>query len=403
MPERDFDIIVWGATGFTGRRIAAHLAANPEMQAGVTWAIAGRNQAKLEAVRIEAGAPDIPILIAKSDDQPSLDAMARAARVIIAAAGPFTDFGSGVVEACAKAGTDYVDITGESLWMRDMIERFNETASSSGARIVPACGFDCIPFDMGVFKIQKLAQEAFGAPSKEVLGRIRNVRLAASGGTMATATNTVAAARKDPSLMEQLQDPFLLSWQANAVRAKQPDTQNLRRDPETGQWAVAFPLSATNMAVVHRSNMLLGFPYSGDFTYSEMRMCADEKTARKNDRSLKIGLAMMAFGPTRALLKRFALPKPGEGPSQEAMERNSYEVLFVAKGPEGELIKMTLFCDRDPGYVSTPMLVIEAALCLLKDTPREATPGGLYTPAAAMKDALLERIQNNAEVVFKTV
>jgi len=319
MSEREFDLIVWGATGFTGRRIAADLAANEEVKAGVTWAIAGRNQAKLEEVLSEIGEPDLPIILADSADQASLDAMVGRAKVIIAAAGPFADFGSGVVAACAKHGTDYVDITGEKLWVRDMIEQHHEAAAASGARIVPTCGFDCIPFDIGVYQIQKLVEQEFGEPSKDVIGRIWKVKLAASGGSMATTVNTVLAARSNPSIIKTLRDPFALSWQANTERPEQPDAQTRRYDPETGRWAIAFPLSATNMAVVHRSNMLMGFPYGADFKYSEMQSVPDEKKAKKSDQRFKFMLGLMAFAPTRALLRKFVLPKPGDGPSDEVI------------------------------------------------------------------------------------
>lgn len=401
MNDRQHDIVVWGATGFTGRAIAAYLRKSYSANGALKWAVAGRSKSKLESILAEIGAPDTPIIVAESDDVSAIERMVKSTRVIIAAAGPFAKFGSNVVAACAAAGTDYVDITGESLWVSDMIEQHATSAAASGARIVHCCGFDCIPFDYGVYFAQKVASEKFGAPSNEVLGRVTDLEIAVSGGTTATAVGIVESASKDRTIRDRLLDSFILAKDPGAQRAKQPDARKPRFDPETGKWAVYFPMAGTNMAIVHRTNMLLGYPYGKDFTYCEMQAVPDEKAAKKSSKRQAMLIAMLAIAPTRALLKRFALPKPGQGPSPEALARGRFEVHFIAKVPSGEYVKVSVSSEKDPGYVSTPLMVAEAAMCLLKDIPREVTPGGFYSPVAAMKDQLMERLKANAGFEFR--
>lgn len=399
--DREFDIIVWGATGFTGRRIVAHLAASVATKEGLKWAVAGRSEAKLRAVLNEAGASNIPVIVADADDRVALDAMVARASLVIATAGPFMQFGSNLVAACAAAGTDYVDITGESLWVREMIERHSGAAAASGARIVHCCGFDCVPFDLGVAYVQKLASKQFGAPAEEVMCRVTRLDVTVSGGSAATAIAMVEAARRDPADAARLRDPFVLSPNPDTRRAVQPDCRTRRFEPETGRWAIYFPMSSTNMAIVHRSNMMMGYPYGAGFQYSEMQTMPDERAARRGAMRQSVIFGLMAFAPTRALLKKRLIPRPGEGPAQAALDKGGFELLFIAKGPDNRSVSATVSSDKDPGYVSTPLMLVEAALCLLRDTPRDATPGGIYSPAAALGEPLIERLRQNAFVEFE--
>ncbi|MEO0436204.1 MAG: saccharopine dehydrogenase NADP-binding domain-containing protein [Pseudomonadota bacterium] len=401
--DREFDVVVWGATGFTGRRIVKDLSNSYGPDGQISWAAAGRSEEKLRAVCAEAGAPDATIIVADSADQPEIDAMARRAKLVIAAAGPYADFGSSTVAACAAAGTDYVDITGELTWVRSMIDQYADLAEASGARIVHCCGFDCIPFDHGVLFTQKIAQETFGEVAQEVLGRIKAVKVAPSGGSAATAMSIMNARHQDSEIDQLMDDPFALAPDPEAQRSEQPDARAPRLDPETGTWAVEFPMSMMNMAIVHRSNMLLGYPYGQDFTYSEMLAVRSQKSAQRRQRIQAFALRILSLPPAQALAKRFLLPKQGDGPSSEKLAEGFFVVDFIAKGPAGKTIRTRVKCDLDPGYIATPLMTIEAAMSLLQDTPREVTPGGIYSPAAALKEPFIERLEKSAGLLFQHV
>ncbi len=399
--DREFDIIVWGATGYTGRRIVKDLVTSYIAKDDLKVAVAGRSIEKLRQVCVEAGAPDMPMIVADSADKSAVDALAKRAKVIIAAAGPYALFGTSMVAACADAGTDYVDLTGEKVWVREMIDRHEETARASGARIVHACGFDCIPFDYGVMYTQKLAQEAFGAPAQEVLGRIKRMKVAPSGGSVATAFELVGGAAKDEKIRSLMKDPFVLAPDSDAQRAEQPDADTPRFDPEIGKWAVSFAMSPMNMAIVHRSNMMMGYPYGQDFKYNEMFTVKKRGQARIRHIVQEIAIPMLAFPPIKALLKNFVLPKQGEGGSEAELDKGHFELWFVARGPGGKFIHTSVSGDTDPGYVGTPLMIIESAVSLLKETTRDVTPGGIYSPAAAFKEPFFERLKAGVDMRFQ--
>jgi len=391
--DREFDIIVWGATGYTGRRIVRSLVESYVADEGLKIAVAGRSAAKLHEVCAEAGAPETPIIIATSDDQAAVDAVAKRAKAVISAVGPYALYGTSMVAACAAAGTDYVDITGEKAWVHDMIEQHSDAAKASGARIVHTCGFDCIPFDYGVMVTQKFARETFGAPAREVMGRIKSMRVAPSGGSLATAVELITRMSKDKTLSLLLDDPYALAKDPKVQRPEQPDSSTPRFDPETGKWAAEFVLSSTNMAIVHRTNMMLGYAYGQDFEYSEMFTIGDEKTAKRKARFQNLRMVALSFAPVRSLVKTLFLPKQGDGGTEEELEKGRFAIDFFAKGPAGKTIRIKMVSEQDPGYVVTPLLVIESAISLMKETTREITPGGIYSPAAAMKEPFIERLE----------
>ena len=269
--DRDFDVIVYGASGFTGQLVAEYLNARYGAGGELRWAIAGRNADKLRATAAESGLPDsIPILTADSDDSDALDAMVRRARVVLTTVGPYQLYGSKLLRACVQAGTDYVDLCGEPNWMRQMIDEHAAAARESGARIVFSCGFDSIPFDLGVFYLQQVARDRFGATLGDVKGRVRAMQGHASGGTVASMKATMAAAARDPGVAELLKNPYCLAPDATPVA--QPDSFKPQFDEDLGSWAAPFVMATINMPNVHRSNALLGNAYGDDFTYSEMVM-----------------------------------------------------------------------------------------------------------------------------------
>lgn len=397
-----FDVVVYGATGFTGRLVAEHLLATYGANGDVVWAMAGRNAEKLAAVRDEIGAPEsLPLVTAHADDAYAVRDLCRSTRVVLTTVGPYQLYGEKLVKACAETGADYVDLCGEPAWMADMIAACDAPAKKSGARIVFSCGFDSIPFDVGVWFLQKHAKERFGAPCTRVKGRVRKMRGAFSGGTAASLIATVEAAGRDRSVMAKLRDPFALTPGFSGPR--QPSGRKPHYDEDARAWAAPFVMAPINTKNVHRTNALLGHPYGEDFVYDEMMLTGEgrdgEKRAKAMARNDTLQNLALAFGPTRALVRAF-LPKPGEGPSQEARETGFYDILFIGKTADGRELRAAVSGAKDPGYGSTSKMIAESAVALVRDIPREATPGGVWTAAAALDGALLARLEASAGLRF---
>ncbi|MEQ1781402.1 MAG: saccharopine dehydrogenase NADP-binding domain-containing protein, partial [Hyphomonadaceae bacterium] len=335
---RTYDVIVYGATGFTGRLVAEHMLAKYGVGKGVRWAMAGRSKSKLESVRSEIGAPaDLPLVIADAADPASLLAMAKATKAIITTVGPYQLYGEPMVAACVEAGTDYVDLCGEPAWMAAMIAKYDAKAKASGARIVFSCGFDSIPFDVGVTFAQHEAKARLGIPLKRVRGRVRKMKGGFSGGTIASLMATLESAKRDPSIFKTLANPFALT--PGFAGPAQPGGDMVEHDKAAGQYAAPFIMAEINTKNVHRSNALLGHAWGKDFVYDEMMLTGDgpagEKRAKGVKRQGDIQNALLGFPPTRALLRRFALPKPGQGPSKDERESGFYEVGFYGQAADG--------------------------------------------------------------------
>ncbi len=403
MTERKYGIIVYGATGFTGRLVAEYLNTIYGQDPEVSWAMAGRSSAKLEAVREEMGiSGNVDLVTADASDPASLKAMAESAQVIITTVGPYQLYGEPLLAACAEAGTDYVDLCGEPAWMAQMIGKYQKQAEASGARIVFSCGFDSVPFDMGVRYLQTQARRVHGHELPRVKGRVRKMKGTFSGGTAASLTATIAAVSKDKSLLKLLTNPFSLC--PGFSGPKQPHSSEAEYDETARSWTAPFIMAPINTKNVHRSNWLLRHPYGEQFVYDERMMTGDgakgEKRAKAAARQEKIQNIMLAMAPTRWLLKTFMMPKPGEGPDKEARETGFYDVLFIGEGENGEILKASVKGDKDPGYGSTSKMISECALCLLLDIDRHTTPGGIWTPAAALDLPLIDRLQAKAGLTF---
>lgn len=401
--QREFDVIVWGATGFTGRLVAEYLnetyGVGGEASNQVKWAMAGRNAGKLGEVAEAIGAGGVPLVVGDAADVKSLGEMARRTKAIITTVGPYQKYGEPLVAACAAAGTDYVDLSGEPPFMRKMIGTYQDQAAASGARIVHSCGFDSIPFDLGVFYVQKLAEEQFGAPAPTVKGRVLSMRGGASGGTVASALTTMENIG-DPFVRRTMRDIYSLAPDDTAKRPRQPDANTPYYDRDTRKWVAPFIMAAINVRNVHRSNMLMNYAYGENFKYSEMMAAPNGPAAFAIAGGMGAGAGALLFPPTRALMKSTVLPKPGDGPSKRQRETGFYKLLFVAKNSDGQTVKALVKGDRDPGYGSTSKLIAEAALCLVFDVSREEAPGGVTTPAAAMGDKLIKRLEENAGLTF---
>jgi short subunit dehydrogenase-like uncharacterized protein len=404
--DKSLDIIVFGATGFTGRLVAEYLNLTYGVGGSVRWAMAGRNADKLAEVRDALGIDaKLPLLVADANDTDALAKLVAQTRVVLTTVGPYQKYGEPLIRACAAAGTDYVDLCGEPGWMAKMIPELQPVAQASGARIVFSCGFDSIPFDLGVVYAQHEAQQRLGAPLTRVHGRVKVMKGTFSGGTVASMLATMEAVGRDRSLIKTLGNPFALTPGFKGPR--QPNDNVAAFDELANSWTAPFVMATINTKNVHRSNALLGHPWGNDFMYSERTLTGDgakgEKRAKKMARSSKIQTMLLAFAPTRALLRRFALPKPGEGPNKEQREKGRYEVLFFGETADGRKLTANVAGDRDPGYGSTCKMITEAALCLVQDIDHTATPGGVWTPGSAMGMPLVKRLQENAGLTFKTV
>jgi short subunit dehydrogenase-like uncharacterized protein len=385
---KDFDIIVYGATGYTGRLVAEYLGKEYAGDASLKWAMAGRSEKKLASVRDEIGAPaSMPLVVADADNPGSLKAMAARAKCVITTVGPYQLYGEPLVAACAEAGTDYVDLCGEPNWMRVMIDKYDGAAKKSGARIVLSCGFDSIPFDLGVWYTQEESKKEFGAPCAEIKGRVRAMKGTFSGGTAASLKATMAAAFKDPSIIELLKSSFALT--PGFEGAKQPSASKPQFDEALGTWMAPFVMAPINTKNVHRSNFLLGHPYGTDFRYSEMMMTGP---GDKGEQMAK------AVASDNSLMGEDA-PKPGEGPTKEERETGFYDVLFIGETARGEKIRTHCKGDKDPGYGSTSKMIAESAICLVRDATN--TGGGVFTPAAVMAAPLLKRLEAHAGLSFR--
>ncbi|MHC4046401.1 saccharopine dehydrogenase family protein [Bradyrhizobium sp. 23AC] len=388
MSSAKFDIVVYGATGFTGQLVAEYLAAHYKDDKALTWAMAGRSLDKLKSVRDAIGAPaDTPLIVADASDAASLKAMVAQTRSVITTVGPYQFYGEDLLAACIAAGTDYFDLCGEPVWMRQMIDKYDAAAKASGARIVFSCGYDSVPFELGTFFVQEEARRVFGAPAARVKGRVRDMRGTLSGGTAASAKATFDAVAKDLSLVAILNDHFALT--PGFSGPKQPKGNRAAYEEDLQSWAAPFMMALINTRNVHRSNMLMGFPYGQDFVYDEMVLTGP---GEKGEANAKRVMAVNAekTGPNA--------PKPGEGPSKEERENGLFNLLYVAIAPDGRQVRAGVTGDRDPGYGSTSKMISECAICLLRDASDVAA--GFWTPGAAMQHKLIKRLVENAGLTF---
>lgn len=376
----ELDVIVYGATGYTGQLVAEHFARHYGAHGNIRWALAGRSIERLSRVRDEIGASaNVPLLAADASDRSSLQSMAERAKVIVTTVGPYQLYGSELVAACAASGTDCLNLSGEPHWMRAMIDAHEQTARQTGARIIHSCGFDSIPFELGVYFTQALARKRFGHPVSRVKGRVRTVRGGLSGGTAASGRATREAAQKDPAIIKLLLDPFALT--PGFKGPDQPRGDKPEQDSDSGAQVAPFMMAIINTKNVHRSNLLQGHAYGADFVYDEMAIVAPGGSAADFD------LPDAARGP-----------KPGEGPSKEERENGFYDLVFIGIDRRGAQVRAVVHGRKDPGYGSTSMILAETAICLLQDG--DGVPGGVWLPGAALGQALIDRLQANAGLSF---
>lgn len=383
--DRKYDLVNYGATGFTGQLVAEYLVERGGH--GLSWALAGRSVEKLAAVHDATGAPtETALLQADASDPASIAEMVASAHCICTTVGPYQLYGSELVAACARLGTDYVDLSGEPGWMHEMITRYGDAATASGARIVHSCGFDSIPFDLGVLFLQGEAEKRFGKSCQSVKARVRAMKGEFSGGTAASLNASEDAQADDPGLVNIMTDPFALTGGFRGP--DQPAADEIYEDSDIGCWVAPFIMAVINTKNIHRSNALMGHPYGTDFQYDEMMVAGRGEKGR----------ATAEFLAGHNPLRGERAPKPGEGPSREVRESGFYDILFIGRTADGDEIRTAVRGDMDPGYGSTSRMIAESAVCLLQDCTD--LPGGIYTPAPAMGFKLIERLTRYAGMTF---
>ena len=407
MSEREFDVVVYGATGFTGQLVAEYLLGQYGYGDDLRWAIAGRSEEKLRHLRrtLGAAAERLPIIVADSSDKSALDELASRTRVVLTTVGPYALYGSNLVAACVEHGTDYCDLAGEAQWIRKMIDTYHERAQETGARIVHCCGFDSIPMDIGVYFLQEEAKARHGAYCESIALYVKATKGSMSGGTTASMSNIIQEAQRDRSIARILADPYALNPPGERQGPDGADQQDVRFDDDVNSWTAPFIMAGINTRVVRRSNALAGYPYGRGFRYREVTLTGPGTGGRLKGALLAATLGALVLGmsarPTRALLQKFILPDPGEGPSREQQKSGFFSLMQVGKLADGTVMRTRIAGDRDPGYGSTSKMLSEAAVCLAKDDIE--TTGGVWTPASAMGAPLLKRLRSNAGLTFEIV
>jgi short subunit dehydrogenase-like uncharacterized protein len=399
------DIILWGATSFVGQLVAAYLWPRYGATGEVSFALGGRSKSKLKSLHRDLKADDrLPLVVGNAADAGFLDALTKKAKVVLSTVGPYAKYGSSLVAACARNGTDYCDLAGETQWMHRMIDAHQKDAEASGARIVHACGFDSIPSDLGVLFLQNEAQKRFNHPMNRVKFRVKSMRGSASGGTIASILNFVDEVSRDPGVAKIAKNPYALAPPGMRTGIRQPNVNTLEYDADAKSWVGPFVMAAVNTRVVHRSNALLGHIWGKDFKYDEAMIMGPGLMGAIRAVSLAGGLGAFLVGavlpPTRFLMNKTFLPQPGQGPSRQQRESGFYNIHLIGSDTAGNRLRVIVRGDRDPGYGSTAKMLGESAICLLKDTPRRRIKGGFWTPATAMGQKLIDRLIANAGLTF---
>jgi short subunit dehydrogenase-like uncharacterized protein len=402
MSAKPYDVVVFGATSFVGKLLCRYLASQFN-DGQLNWAAAARSSEKLDQMLRDLGsqAAGIPVILADATDPNSLAAMCTQAKVVVSTVGPYALYGEPLVKACTELGTDYCDLTGEVQWIRRMLDRYEQTAKRSGARILHCCGFDSVPSDLGVYFVQTQATKHYGRFCTHIKMRVKAMRGGASGGTIASLINVSKEAAADPAVRKELQNPYLLCPREDRPKTRQVNLNRPQYDGDFQSWLTPFIMAGINTRVVHRSNALLNYAYGKEFRYEEAMLTGSGARGRMAAYAIAGGLggfvAMTAFAPTCWLLQRFVLPAPGDGPSAETQAKGFYDLRLLGLLDDGRFIRAKITGDADPGYGSTSKMLGEAAVCLSR---REKGEGGFWTPATLFGDTLIEALQKHAGLSF---
>jgi short subunit dehydrogenase-like uncharacterized protein len=398
--SREFDIIIWGASGFTGRLVAEYLFKQYGTSGNLKWAMAGRNQEKLETVRASIADTSVPIVVADSSDEASIKQMVLRTKVICTTVGPYAIYGSKLVAACVENKAHYCDLAGEVQWMRQMIDKHQEAAQANGVKIVHSCGFDSIPSDLGVYFIQREAKAQKGQRAKKISMRVAAMKGGLSGGTYASLSNVMGQAQQDKSIYKVLTNPYGLNPTDQQEGEDCPDLMSVVFDKTSQSYVGPFIMAGINTKVVRRSNALSNYSYGKDFRYDEATLSGKGFKGKMRGILAAIPLMFMTAKP-KSVLKSIAnklLPKPGEGPNKEQRENGFYNLRFYVTLEDGSSAMGKVTGDKDPGYGSTSKMLGETAVCLAVDELPKIS--GVLTPSVAMGDALLQRLEQSSGLTF---
>jgi len=399
--SREFDIIVWGASGFTGRLVALYLFDKYGANGDLKWAIGGRNLKKLEKVRDEIANKNVPLVIADSNDKVSLFNMVNRTKVICTTVGPYAKYGSNLVEACVKSHIHYCDLAGEVQWMYKMINSYHDEAKINGSKIVHACGFDSIPSDMGVYFIQKEVKSRTGVVAQKIKMRVAAISGGISGGTYASLSRVIEDAQKDKMVYKVLTNPYALNPIDEQFGEDSSDLKNVIFDKASQSWIGPFIMASINTKIVRRSNFLSNYAYGKSFRYDESTIFGKGFFGRVKGILSTIPIGLIMSAKHGSLLKKgldVIFPIPGEGPTKKKMEKGFYNLRFYITLEDGSNAFAKVTGDMDPGYGSSSKMLAESAVCLAKDKLSDTS--GVLTPSLAMGDSLLKRLEKNAGLTF---
>lgn len=401
---RQYDIVLWGATGCTGRQAARYLHEHYGKNGQIRWAMAGRDRARLDAIRQQIGAPEVDILICAGADAAAADRVAQSTRVVCATVAPAARFASEMVAACVRHGTDYCDLSGELHWLRRMIDQYDELAQSTGARILNACGFDSIPSDLGVQYLQQIAQQQFG----EYLVHIKNCfdkgHIAVSGGSFASGLGVMKAVAQDQALATLIANPNSLNPRDKMRGASNPELKQVTFDADFNQFVMPFPVGGINTRIVRRSHALTNFQYGDDFIYDEAKLAGTGLAAKTRAQLETFFTKLFVEGDPESRFTRMLHnlgPKVGDGPSDEQIKRNGpFSFEMIGKTRSGETLRGYVFSAWDPGHGGTAAMLCDTAYCLAQRETETGRQGGFTTTSVALGDVLRDQLARHARIEF---
>lgn len=407
MSTPQYEIVVYGATGYVGQLICRYLVELQAQDPALRWAMAGRNLEKLKALARDIGAPSENCLYAQACDCASLAHICAQTKVILSTVGPYNRYGEALIAECVRSGTDYVDLCGEVLWLKEIIERYGPKAQTTNARLVPACGFDSVPSDLGTFFLQAEFKARHASYCNRIKMRVVSIKGGLSGGTLASMTDSAKMAASSPKLRRAILNPYLLSPPSSQERPRQNNNLGSFREEEMAGWMAPFLMEGINSRIVHRSNGLMDFAYGQDFRYDEAMYTGTGVSgwlyAQGINVVLSAGMLLAALGPTRQLLHRFVLPNPGQGPSERTLEEGHACIQFWGSNRQGKRLRAQLQINGDPGYLVTAKMLTQGALCLARDRDKGTVGGGFWTPATALGRPYLQRLRKFADMQFEII
>ena len=396
--ERDFDLIIWGATGFTGNLVCDYINKNYN-ERELRWAIAGRNKKKILKLQQKLKIDDSRTIIADSSDKNSLVKMVKKSKVVCTTVGPYAKYGTNLVEACIEGETNYCDITGETQWIRRIIDRFHTKAKEKNIKIINSCGFDSIPSDMGVFYSQKIMLEKTGKYASTINMRVAGAKGGISGGTYSSLSNVLEEALIDKEVRKTLTNPYGLNPIDKQFGPDKSDLREVIFDAVSNSWIAPFVMAGINTKIVRRSHALMDFMYGKNFAYDEATLTGKGIAGqiRGYMSLIPIFLATRKKGSIIKKIVDFILPKSGEGPSKKTRIKGYYNLRFYLTADKMTYVSKVLG-DMDPGYGSTSKMLAESAICLALDEIPDTY--GILTPSVALGDSLLKRLEENAGLTF---